>query len=68
MTLAEHEPLFLAAAVDTAVQAYTIMSRLGPPVDAAAFGVACGELRVRLNITLNAAALLLRTELDRRKL
>jgi hypothetical protein len=48
-----------------AVHNYIVISKLADPVSAAAFGVACGELMQTLNIPLNVAALLLRTELDR---
>ena len=56
------------AALAIAVHSYLVVQKLGPPIDAAAFGVACGELMQALNISLNVAALLLRTELDRRGL
>lgn len=54
------------AALAIAVHNFIVVNKLGAPMDAAAFGVACGELMQTLNINLNVAALLLRTELDRR--
>lgn len=57
-----------AGALAVAVHNYIVINKLGAPTDAAAFGVACGELQQALNIALNVAALLLRTELDRRGL
>lgn len=57
-----------AAALAIAVHNYLVVSKLGPPMDAAAFGVACQELMQTLNVNLNVAALLLRTELERRGL
>lgn len=57
-----------AGALAVAVHNYIVVSKQLPPIDAAAFGVACGELMQTLNIPLNVAALLLRTELDRRGL
>lgn len=62
------EPLFLAQAIDSAVQVYVSLRQQAEPVPPAAFGVACEDLRERLNINLASAAVLLRTELDRRKL
>ncbi len=56
------------AALAVAVHTYLVVQKLGAPIDAAAFGVACGELMQALNISLNVAALLLRTELERRGL
>lgn len=56
------------AALAIAVHNFLVVSKLGAPMDAAAFGVACGELMQTLNINLNVAALLLRTELERRGL
>lgn len=56
------------AALAIAVHNFIVVNKLGPPMDAAAFGVACGELMQTLNINLNVAALLLRIELDRRGL
>lgn len=55
-----------SAALVIAVHNYLVINKLGPPIDAAAFGVACGELMMALNISLSVAALLLRTELERR--
>lgn len=55
-------------ALAVAVHNFIVINKLGPPTDAAAFGVACGELMQTLNISLNVAALLLRTELERRGL
>lgn len=52
-------------ALAVAVHNYIVVSKQPPPIDAAAFGIACGELMHTLNIALNVAALLLRTELDR---
>lgn len=57
-----------AGALAVAVHNYLVISKQPPPTDVAAFGVACGELMQTLNIPLNVAALLLRTELDRRGL
>lgn len=57
-----------AGALAVAVHNYIVIAKQPDPVSAAAFGVACGELMQTLNIPLNVAALLLRTELDRRKL
>jgi len=54
------------AALVIAVHNYIVINKLGSPIDAAAFGVECGELMMALNISLSVAALLLRTELDRR--
>lgn len=57
-----------AGALAVAVHSFLVMNRMGPPMDAAAFGIACGELMQALNISLNVAALLLRVELERRGL
>jgi hypothetical protein len=56
------------AALTVAIHSYLVVQKIGPPIDAAAFGIACGELMQTLNISLNVAALLLRIELDRRGL
>lgn len=57
-----------AGSLAVAVHTYLVIAKQSPPMDAAAFGIACGELMQTLNIALNVAALLLRTELDRRGL
>ena len=57
-----------AGALAVAVHNYIVISKQPNPVNVAAFGVACGELMQTLNIPLNVAALLLKTELDRRGL
>lgn len=57
-----------AGALAVAVHNYLVISKLGAPIDVAAFGVACGELMQALNVNLSVAALLLKTELDRRGL
>jgi len=57
-----------AGALAVAVHNYLVVKKQPPPIDAAAFGVACGELMQTLNIALNVAALLLKTELDRRQI
>lgn len=55
-------------ALSTAVQSYIAIAKQEGPVSAAAFGFACGGLMETLNISLTVAALLLRTELERRQL
>lgn len=57
-----------AGALAVAVHNYIVIAKQPDPISAAAFGIACGELMHTLNIALNVAALLLRTELDRRGL
>jgi hypothetical protein len=57
-----------AGALAVAVHNYIVVNKLGAPMDAAAFGIACGELMQALNVNLSVAALLLKIELERRGL
>lgn len=57
---------FIHDALETAVQNYITLKEVGEPVTSAAFGVATRELQERLGTNLATAAILLKTELDRR--
>lgn len=56
---------FISAAVESAARTYVVISALPGPEAAAGFGIACGELMQRLNVSLATAAVLLNDHLKR---
>jgi hypothetical protein len=59
---------YVAAAIERSVTVYLTVAACQGPESAAAFGWACRELMEALDCRLDAAAALLRAELDRRGL